>query len=160
MWVWPLSREDPTCHRAINTVHQKLLSLCSKAGETQLLSLPAAITETHVTVLHNKRNHGNEKPVHCNEKSLCTSEEPAQPTINQEIKLFKKEKFFRSPVLYGIIKERPFFSKIKLFYLYKWQRRVSTDCFSPYKVCLLQFACLFQEKAILWSAKLAVVLFL
>ena len=46
-WVRSLVREDPTCRRATKPVHQKLLSLCSRACEPQLLSSHATTTEAH-----------------------------------------------------------------------------------------------------------------
>ena len=41
----------------------RLLSPCSRAHEPQLLK-PAHLEP----VLHNKRSHRNEKPIHCNEE--------------------------------------------------------------------------------------------
>ena len=43
--VRPLIREDATCHGAAEAMHHKLLSLCSRAWELQLLSPQATATD-------------------------------------------------------------------------------------------------------------------
>ena len=56
-WVWALVQEDPTCRGATKPVRHNYW-----ARVLQLLK--AACLEP---VLHNKRGHRNEKPVHSNE---------------------------------------------------------------------------------------------
>ena len=78
--VW----EDSTCLGAIKPRAPQLLSPQSRAHKPQLLS-PHALEP----VLHNKRSHHYEKPVHgnqraapacCNQrKSTCSKKDPAQP---------------------------------------------------------------------------------
>ena len=80
-WVQALVWEDPTCRGATKPVRLQLLSLCSRAREPQLLK-PAHLEP----VLHNKRNHCNEKPAHRNEQQpplAATRESPRAATKNQ-----------------------------------------------------------------------------
>ena len=55
-WVWSLVQEDSTCCGAAKPVRHSYWSLCALEP-----------------VLHSKRSHGNEKPVHRNERVTPTS---------------------------------------------------------------------------------------
>ena len=57
-WVPALVQKDPTCHRATKPTHHNYWA-----------HVPQLLKPAHLEpVLHNKRSHRNEKPVHCNEE--------------------------------------------------------------------------------------------
>ena len=63
-WVQSLVQEDPTVPQG-NEIHTpQLLSLCSRAGESQILSSRAITTEAGMPMLHNRRSHGSGYSVH------------------------------------------------------------------------------------------------
>ena len=57
-WAWALVREDPTCRGTAKPMRHNYW-----AHMPQLVN-PACLE----SVLHNKRNHSNEKPAHRNEE--------------------------------------------------------------------------------------------
>ena len=68
--VWSLVREDPTCHGAARAVRHNYWACARESSSSnywaQVLQLlkPARLEP----VLHNKRSHHNEKPMHHNEE--------------------------------------------------------------------------------------------
>ena len=93
-WVVSLIQEDPCATRAVKPPVPRLLSLCSRAHEPQLLK-PA---------LCNKRNHCNGKSAHCIqrvtpclqlEKSPHSNKKPPRP----KIKFKKKESIAKFSIM-------------------------------------------------------------
>ena len=86
-WVQSLVQEDLTC-LGTKSCAIILLSLCSQAQEPQLLE-PVCLEP----MLCNKRNHHNEKTMHCGEelaplaatreKPTCSNKDPTLPKMNQ-----------------------------------------------------------------------------
>ena len=68
--VQALLREDPTCHRATKPVHRNYWAWALEpASHNYWAHAPQLLKPVHLEpVLHNKRNHRNKKPVHCNEE--------------------------------------------------------------------------------------------
>ena len=65
-------REDPTCLGASEPMHNYWACLCPRAQEPKLLNPGAWTTEARAPkspMLHNKRSHCNEKPMHHNERA-------------------------------------------------------------------------------------------
>ena len=92
--VQSLVREDPTCCGATKPVRHNYW-----ACMLQLLR-PACLDP----MLHNKRSHCNEKPVHRNQgKPMRSSEDTKQPKINKLINFKKINKLDqKEPVLFFV----------------------------------------------------------
>ena len=69
-WVWTLVREDPTYHQATKPVgHNYWACALEPVSHNYWAWVPQLLKPTRLEpVLHNKRSHRNEKPVHWNEK--------------------------------------------------------------------------------------------
>ena len=69
-WVRSQVQEDPTCHGATKLVHHNYWACTLEpAGHNYWARVPQLLKPVHLEpVLHNKRSHLNEKPMHCNEE--------------------------------------------------------------------------------------------
>ena len=67
-WTQSLVHSNSTCCRATKARVPQILTLCSRARESQLLSLSGTLLKPACLepVLCNKRSHHNEKPMHHN----------------------------------------------------------------------------------------------
>ena len=68
--VWSLVREDPTCRGATKPVcHNYGACALEPMSHNYWAHVPQLLKPAHLEpVLHDKRSHRNEKPVHCNEE--------------------------------------------------------------------------------------------
>ena len=83
-WIQSLVWEDPTCLKTTKPLCHNYWA-CALEPKTQLLSQPTTPPESPPVlepVLHNKRNHRNEKPAYRNErKATRSNEDQVQPNI-------------------------------------------------------------------------------
>ena len=69
-WVRALVQEDPTCHGATKPArHNYWACALEPVSHNYWARMPQLLKPAHLEpVLHNKRSHRNEKPVHRNEQ--------------------------------------------------------------------------------------------
>ena len=85
--VWDLVWEDPTCRGAAKPVHHNYWACALEpVSHSYWAHVPQLLKPARLEpVLHNKRNHRNEKPAHCNQRK--TRMQQQRPNAAKKIKI-------------------------------------------------------------------------